>query len=588
MRKPEPPDLEGMQFGAYKIGRRLGVGGFGIVYAAIDTKPTSPRFGREVALKIPAADLDTDDDLVREAQRAAALHHENIVPVYQVDEHEGVTFLTMMLVDGGPLRIEEPLPDVAPMWLGVARLKRRADMEARARRSAETVSKIARAIHAAHRLGILHRDLKPTNVLIDSRTGQPLVTDFGLAERREDGDDERTNAGTPEYMAPERWKQPPDPASTQEDIWSAGILLYELLSGRPPFRRTRNESSLEELIRKIVRDPPRPLPKESPADLVAICLRCLAKDPAGRYASADDLAGDLERFLAHEPVEARPLGFVRRTVRRARHRPFMAAFSVVLLAVMSFAAVAELSRIRTQEAAVHVANFAAERVADLTAVEFRRYVAALETAGRDPRVALAISDPEQSHAICVRLLADAFATANLFDIEGKMVARAPFIAKDNRGRVYRFRDYFRGAEEMAKLGPRDRKAYVSRAYRSEADGRYELAISFPVFDAADRWVGVLAGSMYSGSTLGMIDLRDKGLEGVTAALLAPRDRERDQPDPDPNPIVIVHRTLGIGQAMPADPVDALGTGGFVRLVPVQGTPLSILVRVAFDGRREGR
>ena len=244
-----------------------------------------------------------------------------------------------------------------------------------------------------------------------------------------------------------------------------------------------------------------------PVDLVAICLRCLEKDPARRYATADDLASDLERFLADEPVEARPLGIGARWLRHAKHRPFMAAFSMLLFVVASYAAVAEfqraraqqsalaaeLARTRVQQTAVHVADYAAHQVADRMAVQFERYTAAMETVGSDPRVAFAIADPSLASEIFARLLAQpiapnaaAFSTATLFGTNGIMRARAPFVAVDNRGRSYQFRDYFRGAEERARQGVR--KAYVSRAYRSESDQNFEFGISFPVLDASGRWV----------------------------------------------------------------------------------------------------
>src|SRR5258706_11618815 len=137
MVQPEPPDLEGVQLGSYKIGPLLGTGGLGIVYAAVDTKPTSPRYKHTVALKIPAGDREASDQIVREAQLAASLHHEHIVPVYEVDEHEGITYFTMMLVDGGPLEIAKPVVGPRPrLWRGVARLTRRAAMTRHRRRAA--------------------------------------------------------------------------------------------------------------------------------------------------------------------------------------------------------------------------------------------------------------------------------------------------------------------------------------------------------------------------------------------------------------------------------------------------------------------
>src|SRR5437762_2230862 len=177
MAQPEPPDLDGGQFGSYRIGALLGKGGLGVVYAAVDTKPTSPRYGRTVALKIPVEDREAPDQLVREAQLAGSLRHEHIVPVYEVDDQEGITYFTLMLVDGGPLEIAEPVLDAPRPGLGwgFAWLKRRVAMTRHVRRAAEIALKIARAVAFAHRHGILHRDLKPANVLVDRESGQPLV-----------------------------------------------------------------------------------------------------------------------------------------------------------------------------------------------------------------------------------------------------------------------------------------------------------------------------------------------------------------------------------------------------------------------------
>jgi serine/threonine-protein kinase len=363
-----------------------------------------------------------------------------------------------------------------------------------------------------------------------------------------------------------------------------------LLAGHSPFRA----SSVEDLEELVSESHHPPALDDVPADLAAICYKCLEKNPARRYATADDLAGDLERFLADQPVQARPLAWTAICVRHAMRRPFTAAFSVILAVLVSVGAVAhqatERSRIRTHEQAIRVANNLADRLADLTALQFEHYMAAVATVAQDPAAERAIADPSLAHEVFERLTGHlvrphtaAFATANVFDTEGTMLARAPFVAVDNRGRSYQFRDYFQGAAELARQG--QRKPYVSRAYRSEADGNFEVAISSPVFDASGRWVGVLVGGLYSGSTLGTIELTDDWKAGLTAALLAPRDRERGQAEPDPNPIVVVHRALGLGEARPADPEDVLGTGGYVRIAPVRRTPFSVLVRVEFDEPR---
>lgn len=608
MTLPEPPDLAGERFGPYAMGRVLGQGGMGVVYEAIDT-----RLGRSVALKILAVDLDAPDQLVREAQLAAALEHEHIVPVYEVGEHEGILYFTMKRVDGGPL--VTPAPS--------------------ARRAAELVLSIARAVEFAHRHGILHLDLKPANVLIDG-AGRPFVTDFGLASREGPAaGGALAPGGTPAYMAPEVWRGESGAASTAVDVWGAGAILYELLAGRPPF----DASSWDELKRQITEDPP-PVLVGAPADLAAVCLRCLEKDPVHRYATAGELADDVARFLAREPVRARPLRVGARLLRRAARHPVFAGLSVLLLVVAVYTGVteyslaraqraarrAELERaheqqemlrtelalaraehealrgqqaaLRGQQAALQGIDAAARVLARLMAQQFERYMAAVAVAGANPRVARAIADPGSAEPskLCERLLsersgkaAEPFATWFLLDVEGTLIGHAPGVGADVMGRSFKFRDYYRGAEEVETQGRR--AAYVSRAYRSEGDGDYEIAISFPVHDAADRKVGLLVATIPTGSTFGSIELDVQGNESFTAALLAPRGLERGEEVNSPESIFLVHRGLARGEALPANVGDVLGVdldgGAMARLMPVPGTPFTVLVRVAVGGAPGG-
>lgn len=571
---PRAPDLAGESFGPFAIQGLLGQGGMGVVYEAIDTRPTSPRCGHRVALKILSADLDAPERVVREAQIVAALEHEHIVPVYEVGEHEGIPYFTMKRVDGGALRTPAESP----------------------RRAAEIAREIADAVALAHRHGILHRDLKPMNVLVD-RSGRAFVTDFGVASRE---DLLGSSAGTPCYMAPEVLRGEPGAATTMADVWGAGVLLYELLAGHPPFEADDEEV----LVRRILGDPPAPL-DGAPPDLAAVCLHCLEKDPSRRYTSGAELAADLERFLADEPVRVRPRGRAERAARWCRHHPVIAALSVLLvmaLGTTAWSALArsrakqeafqsELARFHAEQAAFRAADFAARRAADLTALHFERLTAVVEGAGRDPRVvAAAVAEPGSPLAsdVCEALLAERaarpgvpFSTWFLVDTAGLAVGHAP--PSNTIGRRYAFRDYFRGAEELARHG--EQKAHVSRAYRSEADGNYSIAISFPVRDG-ERWVGTLAASLFTGSALGSIELDDPAAEELTAALVAPRDRERDPGGLELEPIYILRRTLGRGEAVPAGHDDILGTGpgsaAFVRVAPVRSTPFSVLVRVALD------
>jgi len=272
----------------YVIERELGRGGMGVVYLARQTAAN-----RAVALKmILSGGHAGADDLRRfraEAEAAANLDHPNLLPIYEVGEHDGRPFFTMKLAAAG-------LAD------------RLDDYRGRPKRVAALVAKLARAVHHAHQRGVLHRDLKPANVLLDE-AGEPLLTDFGLAKRV--GSDDgvtRTGAvlGTPAYMPPEQARG--DKAvSTAADVYSLGAILYELLTGRPPFR---GATPLDTILEVIEREPdhPRALDPKADPDLCAIALKCLQKDPARRYASAAALADDLERRLAGEAIRARPAG----------------------------------------------------------------------------------------------------------------------------------------------------------------------------------------------------------------------------------------------------------------------------------------
>jgi serine/threonine protein kinase len=269
---PPPGDLPQV-FGRYRIEAQLGRGGMGAVYLARDTQ-----LGRKVAIKIPSAEALADEVLrarfFREAEAAAAMAHPNICPVYDVGEIDGVPYLTMAFIEGEPLsrRLQAgPLDPAVAVAL---------------------VRTLALALHEAHARGIVHRDLKPGNVMIDAR-GEPVLMDFGLARRADAAQltQEGEVLGTPAYMPPEQMRGEVAAMGPASDIYSLGVLLYELLAGRTPF-----EGDLLSLMSQILLDPPQPPSKHRPGlppHLDAVCLRALAKEPAERWPSMRDFADAL-------------------------------------------------------------------------------------------------------------------------------------------------------------------------------------------------------------------------------------------------------------------------------------------------------
>jgi tRNA A-37 threonylcarbamoyl transferase component Bud32 len=289
------------RFGDYELLEELAIGGMGVIYKARQVS-----LNRLVALKmIRSGEFATASDIRRfrtEAETIADLDHPHIVPIYEVGEHEGYHFFSMKLLEGGTL---------------AAHLDRyRSDPRAAAR----VVAKLARAIHHAHQRGILHRDLKPSNILLDAR-GEPLIADFGLTKRLDATSDlTATGAilGTPPYFAPEVTLGRKGAVTTATDVYGLGAVLYALLTGRTPFQA----DSVWEMIEKVkeqVPEPPRQFNSRVDVDLQTICLKCLEKDPGSRYASARDLAEDLERWLGGEPIQAHPSNWQHRAWLWCRH-----------------------------------------------------------------------------------------------------------------------------------------------------------------------------------------------------------------------------------------------------------------------------
>lgn len=301
------PDLP-FRFGNYELEEKIAHGTMGLVYRARQTG-----LNRTVVLKmVPGSILTSSKDVARfraEAEATAALDHPHIIPVYEVGEIRGQQFYSMKFVPGGSL---------------ADRLKTyRTDLRA----AVELLAKVTQALHAAHQGGIIHRDVKPGNILIDE-AGEPHLGDFGLAKNTSSEEAFTLSGqiiGTPHYMAPEQASLDA-PVTTLADVYAIGAILYELLTGRPPFQGVGILAILGQLRNDEVIPPSKREPLVD-RDLEVIALKCLEKDPVNRYQSARSLAEEFERWLQGEPIRARPVSRLNRTIRWARRSPGLAALS---------------------------------------------------------------------------------------------------------------------------------------------------------------------------------------------------------------------------------------------------------------------
>ena len=302
-------------FGDYELLNEIGRGGQGVVYRAHQKS-----LNRIVALKViglgPWATEAHLKRFRREAEAAASLDHPFIVPIHEVGERDGCCYFSMNFVEGGQL---DEVVRGAPMSI---------------RQAAELIAKVARTVHYAHEHGILHRDIKPGNVLLDTK-GEPHLTDFGLA-RLVEAESTVTRTldvmGTPSYMAPEQAAGNNAAVSKATDVYGLGAVLYELLTGHPPFAGGTTFETVR-LVLDTEPRPPRLLNPKVDRDLSTICLKCLEKDPKRRYSSALALAEDLEHWLKHEPIRAKRSGFFTHTRKWMRRKPAIAALNAALVAL---------------------------------------------------------------------------------------------------------------------------------------------------------------------------------------------------------------------------------------------------------------
>ncbi|MFO0940971.1 MAG: serine/threonine-protein kinase [Pirellulales bacterium] len=315
-------DMVPERIGNYQIKSVLGRGGMGVVYLA-----SQVGLNRDVALKMVLAGAHASkNQLARfeaEAKAVAKLQHPNIVQVFEVGKQDGLPYFSLEFVDGMPLDQKlggKPLPP---------------------REAAQVLEKICRAMQYAHERGILHRDLKPANILL-TIDGQPKVTDFGLAKQLEDEDSGATKAGTimgtPSYMSPEQAQGLVDELTPASDQYSLGAMLYELLTGRPPFLGTKAFDTISQVVHKEP-VPPCQLQESMPVDIDTICLKALQKTADKRYKSCAEMAEDLTRFLKGEPILARPVSLLERGWRWCKRNPLIAIPSALAVCLLIATAV---------------------------------------------------------------------------------------------------------------------------------------------------------------------------------------------------------------------------------------------------------
>jgi WD40 repeat protein/tetratricopeptide (TPR) repeat protein len=320
----------------YEVQGVLGRGGMGVVYKARDVQ-----LNRLVALKMILAGAHAGpQELARfrtEAKAVARLQHPNVVQIHEVGEHDGLPYFSLEFVDGGSLH--KKLAG-APQQPGAA---------------AQLLETLARAVHAAHERGIVHRDLKPANVLLTA-DGVPKVTDFGLAKHLDDDSGGTLSGailGTPSYMAPEQAAGRTKEIGPLSDVYALGAILYEMLTGSPPFKGASVRDTLEQVCSQEP-VPPRQLQPKVPRDLETICLKCLQKEPRRRYGSAAELAEDQRRFQAGEPIQARPVGSAERAWRWCRRNPVVAGLLTAVAATLVVgSAVATYFAIQARDEAGH-------------------------------------------------------------------------------------------------------------------------------------------------------------------------------------------------------------------------------------------
>jgi hypothetical protein len=528
------PDERGTLFGGYVLHEKLGRGGFGIVFRA-------RQIGHDeaVALKQMRGGAHATPEERREfltgAEAAARLEHAGIVKIREVGEIDDCPFFTMDLVAGvnlaATIELGQPSQAQAARWL----------------------RSIALAVDHAHSRAVLHRDLKPANILLDQRD-EPVVVDFGSARRLSNqGQCVESGEGVLSYyMAPEQATGDARGLTRRADIYSLGVILYELLTGRVPYEGLPFADWVAELVSRDPVRPPRELEPNLNRDLELVCLKCVEKDPDRRYVSAALLAEDLDCVLRDRPLlHARPERAPARVLRWVRRYPLRSAVAcgAVLFGLVLFASVFSLLQTEKeqQRAALETNAFIANSQAGALLFQLREFAERAERCAQKPTIrALLVADAVNEDPTELEACARGFQSVYVAAPDGRLLARWPRLAKGVLGKNYAFRGYFRGARELAARALPG--AYLGPAYRAESNGQLEFAFAVPVMGSEGEWLGSVVAAQGVDSAIGQVRMQDSSESGRIVALLGPRDVDRTSSAARSSDFdFIVHPQLGHGR-----------------------------------------